>query len=189
MGAADVAGETEYREHPADRYYIEKDFSFKFNAPVDEKWEITEQKTRNDLFGIPGESIQTIYVDKTGNFAYVGPVTVGGKIERIGQCVGGVWQTWDRHKDTDMFYSWSIEEFFQAHPDELEKFLNSTPSEQSKAIGNSIKNLKSVVMIQCVGSRNEERPYCSRICCSVAIKNALKIKEINQTKRKYFRSC
>ncbi len=37
----------------------------------------------------------------------------------------------------------------------------------------------SVVMIQCVGSRNEERPYCSRICCADAIKNALKIKERN----------
>jgi heterodisulfide reductase subunit A len=34
-------------------------------------------------------------------------------------------------------------------------------------------------MIQCVGSRDEERPYCSRVCCSEAIKNALKIKEIN----------
>ncbi|MEM4291621.1 MAG: CoB--CoM heterodisulfide reductase iron-sulfur subunit A family protein [Archaeoglobaceae archaeon] len=38
---------------------------------------------------------------------------------------------------------------------------------------------KSVLMIQCVGSRNEERPYCSRICCQTAIKNALKIKELN----------
>jgi heterodisulfide reductase subunit A len=38
---------------------------------------------------------------------------------------------------------------------------------------------KNVVMIQCVGSRDEERPYCSRICCSVATKNALKIKEIS----------
>jgi len=36
-----------------------------------------------------------------------------------------------------------------------------------------------VVMIQCVGSRIEERPYCSRLCCSAAIKNALKIKEAN----------
>jgi heterodisulfide reductase subunit A len=35
----------------------------------------------------------------------------------------------------------------------------------------------SVVMIQCVGSREPERPYCSRICCTQAIKNALKIKE------------
>jgi heterodisulfide reductase subunit A len=36
---------------------------------------------------------------------------------------------------------------------------------------------KNVVMIQCVGARNEERPNCSRICCGQAIKNALKIKE------------
>lgn len=35
---------------------------------------------------------------------------------------------------------------------------------------------KNIVMIQCVGSRNDERPYCSRICCSTAVKNALKIK-------------
>lgn len=34
----------------------------------------------------------------------------------------------------------------------------------------------SFVMIQCVGSRDEEHPYCSRICCSQAIKNALEIK-------------
>jgi heterodisulfide reductase subunit A len=35
----------------------------------------------------------------------------------------------------------------------------------------------SIVMIQCVGSRIAERPYCSRYCCSEAIKNALKLKE------------
>jgi heterodisulfide reductase subunit A len=37
--------------------------------------------------------------------------------------------------------------------------------------------LKSVAMIQCVGSRDESRPYCSRICCSQALKNALALKE------------
>jgi heterodisulfide reductase subunit A-like polyferredoxin len=35
------------------------------------------------------------------------------------------------------------------------------------------------VMIQCVGSRDDDHPYCSRICCSQAIKNALAIKERN----------
>jgi len=39
--------------------------------------------------------------------------------------------------------------------------------------------IKNVVMIQCVGSRNEERPYCSRICCQTAVKNAMLIKEQN----------
>ncbi|MGD0230702.1 MAG: FAD-dependent oxidoreductase [Syntrophorhabdales bacterium] len=36
---------------------------------------------------------------------------------------------------------------------------------------------RRITMIQCVGSRNETRPYCSRVCCSSAIKNALAIKE------------
>ena len=41
------------------------------------------------------------------------------------------------------------------------------------------ENLQNVVMIQCVGSRNEEFPNCSRICCQAAVKNALHIKELN----------
>ncbi|MGB9853391.1 MAG: FAD-dependent oxidoreductase [Candidatus Bathyarchaeales archaeon] len=40
-------------------------------------------------------------------------------------------------------------------------------------------NVQKVVMIQCVGARNEERPNCARICCGQAVKNALKIKELN----------
>jgi heterodisulfide reductase subunit A-like polyferredoxin len=36
---------------------------------------------------------------------------------------------------------------------------------------------QNVVMIQCVGSRNDEHPYCSRLCCSMAVKNALRIKK------------
>jgi heterodisulfide reductase subunit A len=43
----------------------------------------------------------------------------------------------------------------------------------------TIINAESLVMIQCVGCRNEDRNYCSRVCCSHAIKNALKLKEIN----------
>ena len=40
-------------------------------------------------------------------------------------------------------------------------------------------NAETLVMIQCVGCRNEDRNYCSRICCSESIKNALKLKEKN----------
>ncbi len=39
-------------------------------------------------------------------------------------------------------------------------------------------DLNKVVMIQCVGSRNEENPNCSRVCCQSAIKNALHIKKL-----------
>jgi heterodisulfide reductase subunit A len=44
---------------------------------------------------------------------------------------------------------------------------------------------KSVVMIQCVGSRGEKVPYCSRICCTTAIKNALKVKEMEPDSEVY----
>jgi heterodisulfide reductase subunit A len=38
---------------------------------------------------------------------------------------------------------------------------------------------RNITMIQCVGSRNQEHEYCSRLCCSMAIKNALAIKKEN----------
>jgi len=53
---------------------------------------------------------------------------------------------------------------------EFERILNET---------DEIKNKKSVVMIQCVGSRNDEHPYCSKMCCAEAIKNALLAKKLN----------
>ncbi len=37
---------------------------------------------------------------------------------------------------------------------------------------------KNVVIVQCVGSRCEERTYCSRICCMTAVKNAILLKEV-----------
>ena len=42
-----------------------------------------------------------------------------------------------------------------------------------------IKGFTNVVMIQCVGSRCEENPNCSRVCCQSAVKNALRILELN----------
>ncbi len=41
-------------------------------------------------------------------------------------------------------------------------------------------NSQSLVMIQCVGCRQQDRNYCSRVCCSAAMKNALKLKSINK---------
>ncbi|MDY6970858.1 MAG: 4Fe-4S binding protein, partial [Thermodesulfobacteriota bacterium] len=46
-------------------------------------------------------------------------------------------------------------------------------------------DLKSVVMIQCVGSRNDDNKECSRICCQTAVKNALHIKRLNPDTRVY----
>jgi heterodisulfide reductase subunit A len=42
-----------------------------------------------------------------------------------------------------------------------------------------VTGAQSIVMIQCVGCRNEDRNYCSRVCCGHSVKNALKLKAIN----------
>ena len=42
-----------------------------------------------------------------------------------------------------------------------------------------LMEVETVVMIQCVGCRDEKRNYCARVCCNQAIKNALKLKELN----------
>jgi len=41
-----------------------------------------------------------------------------------------------------------------------------------------IKRGKKVFMVQCVGSRNEEHPYCSKVCCQQAIQNALALSDM-----------
>jgi heterodisulfide reductase subunit A len=51
--------------------------------------------------------------------------------------------------------------------------------EKALAAGKFSQEKQNIVMIQCAGSRNDERRYCSRICCSMAVKNALKIKQAN----------
>lgn len=43
----------------------------------------------------------------------------------------------------------------------------------------SLKTMNSAVFIQCVGSRDDDRPYCSRVCCTHSIDNAIELKKIN----------
>lgn len=40
-----------------------------------------------------------------------------------------------------------------------------------------LNEIKSAVFIQCVGSRQPDRPYCSRVCCTHSIDNAIELKE------------
>ncbi len=43
-----------------------------------------------------------------------------------------------------------------------------------------LADAKSVVFIQCVGSRDEKRPYCSRICCTASVSQAIWIKKARE---------
>jgi len=63
---------------------------------------------------------------------------------------------------------------------ENDRVLTHLELEEKIAGGDdTVCNAQTLVMIQCVGCRNEERNYCSRVCCSESIKNALKLKETN----------
>jgi heterodisulfide reductase subunit A len=54
---------------------------------------------------------------------------------------------------------------------ELDAVLRDNPADLKKA--------QSVVFIQCVGSRDAQRPYCSRVCCTHSVKAAIALKELN----------
>jgi heterodisulfide reductase subunit A len=66
-----------------------------------------------------------------------------------------------------------------------DRVVTQTELEKLLAEPRAVKKLKTVVMIQCVGSRDAQHPYCSRICCGTAIKNALHLKELNPAARVY----
>ncbi|MFP4037787.1 MAG: CoB--CoM heterodisulfide reductase iron-sulfur subunit A family protein, partial [Desulfobacteraceae bacterium] len=53
--------------------------------------------------------------------------------------------------------------------------------EEDQALG----DIGSAVFIQCVGSREPDRPYCSRVCCTHSIESALHLKELNPEMRVY----
>jgi heterodisulfide reductase subunit A len=61
-----------------------------------------------------------------------------------------------------------------------ERVMTNLELEEKIAAGEEkVANAQCLVMVQCVGCRNEERNYCSRICCSQSVKNALLLKEKN----------
>ncbi len=76
------------------------------------------------------------------------------------------------HKPTEYLYGQDPRVLTQM---ELENLLATSPQ--------TLGPEPFFVMIQCVGSREPEHPYCSRVCCGEAVKNALKIKEINPRAR------
>ena len=72
-------------------------------------------------------------------------------------------------------HEYKPEEFLYGQNDSIMTQLELARSMQQS----DFKAPDQVVMIQCVGSRNDDHPNCSRVCCQTAIKNALHLKEEN----------
>lgn len=71
---------------------------------------------------------------------------------------------------------------------QYERMVNSSGPTGGKIISLSDgKEARSVVFIQCVGSRDESKgvPYCSRLCCMYTAKHALLLKEHNPGAKAY----
>jgi len=80
------------------------------------------------------------------------------------------------HKPVDYLYGSDPRVVTQR---ELEAKLASSNGVAGRSWGElDLPQNATVAMIQCVGSRNEERPFCSRSCCTDAVKNAIRLKEL-----------
>ncbi len=101
-------------------------------------------------------------VGSVGNF--VSEVEVDGETKAIKYGVAVVATGGKEYKPNE--YGYGQSDRVKTHL-EFDKMLDS---------GDSAK-ADSVVFIQCVGSRNEERPYCSRVCCTHSVESAIRLKE------------
>jgi heterodisulfide reductase subunit A len=101
-----------------------------------------------------------------GNF--ITKVTSGGRVREIHHGIAVIATGAEEYKPTEYLYG------------KDDRVLTLVELEEQIAKGEpGVVNAKSLVMIQCVGCRQKDRNYCSRVCCSHSIKNALKLKEKN----------
>jgi heterodisulfide reductase subunit A len=123
---------------------------------------------------VEDQSLITVYketevVSITGNCGnFTSTLSVRGESEVVSHGVVLVASGGQEYKPSEYLYGQHPRVITQK---EFEAMLMSQPEE--------VKQLKRVAMIQCVGSREPEYLYCSRVCCTAAIKNSLKLKSMN----------
>ncbi len=121
---------------------------------------------QHPLIHVSHEAAITDVSGYVGNF--VTTVESEGRVNKIEHGAAILATGADEYKPTEYLYG------------EDDRVLTSVELGEQIAKGDEkVVNAESLVMIQCVGCRNEDRNYCSRVCCSHSIKNALKLKEIN----------
>jgi len=112
------------------------------------------------------DSVITEASGYVGNF--VTKINSGGRVREIHHGVAIIATGAEEYKPTEYLYG------KDARVLTLVELEDKIAKNEAKVI-----NSQSVVMIQCVGCRQKDRNYCSRVCCSHSIKNALKLKEKN----------
>jgi len=121
---------------------------------------------RHPLIHVSHEATITNVSGYVGNF--VTTVESEGSVQKIRHGAAILATGADEYKPTEYLYG------------EDDRVLTQLELEEQISKGDErLINCQNLVMIQCVGCRQEDRNYCARVCCSQAIKNALKLKEIN----------
>jgi heterodisulfide reductase subunit A len=113
-------------------------------------------------------SIDAIITEATGYVGnFITKVNSEGRVKEIHHGITIIATGAEEYKPTEYLYG------------EDDRVVTLLELEEQIAKGEKkVMDAETLVMIQCVGCRNEERNYCSRVCCDQAIKNALKLKEI-----------
>jgi heterodisulfide reductase subunit A len=129
---------------------------------------LIEEVQTNEKIQVLTEALVVGFSGAKGNFTtevLVGPGMYERKINHGATIIatGAV-----EHKPTEYLYAEDERVMTQL---DLGKSLHENSKEAA--------NWQRVVMIQCVGSRNEDNPNCSRVCCQGAVKHALELKELN----------
>lgn len=127
---------------------------------------------QNPLIHVSHEATIKEVAGYLGNFMTT--VETEGRIKEIKHGASVIAIGADEYKPTEYLYR------------ESDQVFTHLELGEEIAKGNeAVITAESLVMIQCVGCRNEDRNYCSRVCCSHAVKNALKLKEKNPQMRIY----
>ncbi|MCE5334637.1 MAG: FAD-dependent oxidoreductase, partial [Desulfobacteraceae bacterium] len=128
--------------------------------------ELIRKVESNKLIKIYREAEVAAIKGACGNFSTT--VKVGGEDIEVSHGVGIVATGGQEFKPTEYLYGQDPRVITQK---EFERMLVEDPT-AARGFGN-------VTMIQCVGSREPDNSYCSRVCCTAAVKNGLKLREIN----------
>ncbi|MFC2158637.1 FAD-dependent oxidoreductase [Acidobacteriota bacterium] len=121
---------------------------------------------QHPLIHVSHEATITEVTGYVGNFKTT--IKSEGRIKEISHGAAILATGAEEYKPTEYMYG------------EDDRVLTQLELEERISEGDERLNIsQSLVMIQCVGCRQEDRNYCARICCSQAIKNALKLKELN----------
>ena len=129
---------------------------------------LVEKVHANDKIQVLTEALVVSFSGYKGNFVtevLVGPTMYERKIKHGAAVVATGAQ---EYRPSEFLYGQHQRVMTQV---ELGKVLHGN--------GSAAKDWQRVVFIQCVGSRNQENPNCSRICCQGAVKHALHLKELN----------